>query len=93
MSTHIADCEALIEEALPALCADGAYHVSVETTPGRVVESYPSLPVALYAQGLAENAVIVNLMMPRIRAFLKRLASNGVGSEGIHDNVRYRFLM
>jgi len=92
MSTHVADCESLVDDILPDLCGDGAYNANIDTTPGRILEDYARLAVALYAQSLSDSVVTINLMMPGIRSFLKRLASNGVGSSEDYNGVRYRFI-
>lgn len=92
MSTYVAECEALVGEALPALCSNGAFSVSVEEIPRRILEDYGNLPVGLYAQSLCGRAILVNLMMPEVRRFLKRLAGSGVGPSEDYNGVRYRFM-
>ncbi|KAI0867503.1 hypothetical protein GGS24DRAFT_485430 [Hypoxylon argillaceum] len=91
MSTYVADCKKLVEEALPALCRNGAHHVYIDVTPGRILEDFPTVPVALYAQSLSSHAVLVNLMMPAFCAFLNGLASSGIGPAEHYNGVRYRF--
>ncbi|KAM5379677.1 hypothetical protein ACJZ2D_003871 [Fusarium nematophilum] len=79
MATHIADCKTLVDIVLPALSEEGALKVMIGANPGKLVQNYPLLAVALYAQCLSDEPIIVNLMMPGVRSFLKRLAHKGVG--------------
>ncbi|KAH6887117.1 hypothetical protein B0T10DRAFT_563334 [Thelonectria olida] len=50
-----------------------------------------SSTVALVAQTRSGQPVQVNMMMPRIRAWLKRLAAQGVGYEDDYGDVRFMF--
>ena len=93
MATYVEDCEALIRDTLPDLCSDGAFHVNVGPLPGRVLESYGVLSIALYTQSLTGSNIIVNLMIPSVRRFSARMAVNGVGASGERDGVRYRFII
>lgn len=91
MSTYVSDCEALIDDALPRSCREDGPETRVDIHPDRIVED-DDLCVALYAQSTTGRAVIINLMMPRLRRFLKRLSGDGVGCSDEFEGVRYRFM-
>jgi hypothetical protein len=91
MSLCIPDCEALIDDALPRSCREDGPETRVDIHPDRIVED-ANLNVALYAQSTTGRAIIINLMMPRLRRFLKRLAGDGVGCSDEFGGVKYRFM-
>jgi hypothetical protein len=93
MSTYIEECIEIVEEVIPA-------HFEFYTEPSKIlietnsrkISSKDCLSVGLWAQSQTGSDVLVDMMLPRIRRFLRRLADNGAGAGEIHDEVLYRFI-
>jgi hypothetical protein len=93
MSTYIEECIEIVEEVIPAhfeLYTEPS-KILIETNP-RKIYSKDGLSVGLWAQSQTGSDVLVDMMLPRIRRFPRRLADNGAGAGEIHDEVRYRFI-
>lgn len=86
----IQDCEELIEVNLvQEFSIIGNNEITlVENNFDRILSG---TKVDLWAQSLTGNTVRVNMLLPRIRAFLLGLAKLGVGYTDDHDEVRYEF--
>ena len=90
----ILDCRDLVETGLEIdfrLDGLGGENCEIRTIPHQILE-HPETKVVLYAQSLGETDVVVNMRLPRIRAFLRALTENGLGYSDEHDGVKYKFV-
>ncbi|KAI5860989.1 hypothetical protein GGS23DRAFT_204165 [Durotheca rogersii] len=90
-ANRIAHCKSLVDY-IHSLFGDGREQWLAETTPGKAMEYYPVLTVALYGQHLGEGSLYVNMRSPALIRFLKRLAENGVGEAEEYGNVKWKFM-
>ncbi|KAK3681610.1 hypothetical protein B0T22DRAFT_299160 [Podospora appendiculata] len=88
MANRIFECVRLVEDGLPDEFSNVDPTIISESAE-RVVNGWP---VSLWAQHTGTGSKIVNLRLPRILAFLKRHAQNGVGPAAVFDGVRYKFV-
>lgn len=87
----VEDCVNLIEGTL------GQEYSTLDNHASTIVHSTPDLvlqnsTVQLWAQSLDEESITVNMLMPGIKAFLKGLATYGVGYADEYRGVRYKFV-
>jgi hypothetical protein len=85
----IVACHELIYYATEVELDNEQYPI-VNSTPTNIVE-YGS--VSLWAQIVEQDSELrrLNLRLPKILAWLKRLAESGIGHAEVYDNISYQF--
>jgi len=89
---YIEDCRELVDEFLDVtfvLHGSGDEYVLIGTTADCVLQG-PS--VSLFASSLTGEDILKNMRMPKVRAFLRRLAENGVGYTDEHDSIQWMMI-